>query len=58
MQGELAGGAVRIGLVGTYPPTRCGIATFTRSLATAMRTVRPDCEVGVVAAVDGAAPAA
>jgi polysaccharide biosynthesis protein PslF len=37
----------RVGLVGTYPPTRCGIATFTAALRDSL-----GCECGVVAAVD------
>src|SRR5262245_43278854 len=48
--------APRIGLVGTYPPTRCGIATFNASLADAITTVAPDCSIGVAACVDGPPP--
>src|SRR5262245_18009672 len=44
--------APRIGLVGTYPPTKCGIATFTASLADAITTAAPRCRFGVVACTD------
>jgi glycosyltransferase involved in cell wall biosynthesis len=49
------GNGPQIGLVGTYPPTRCGIATFTSSLARAMVAVEPGCGFGVVACSDGRA---
>ena len=44
------GSTVTVGFVGTYPPTRCGIATFTESLRQAMAL--PACErPGVVSCV-------
>ena len=45
--------APRVGLVGTYPPTRCGIATFNASLAEAITTAMPECRIGVVACAEG-----
>lgn len=44
-----------VGLIGTYPPTRCGIATFTASLARALAGCGID--VGVVSCVDQAGSA-
>lgn len=41
-----------IGFVGTYPPMRCGIATFTASLARAMAPSGAGIRVGIVACVD------
>jgi glycosyltransferase involved in cell wall biosynthesis len=49
-------GAPKIGLVGTYPPTRCGIATFNASLADAITTAAPASRIGVVACADGRPP--
>lgn len=48
---------LRFGMVGTYPPTRCGIASFTASLARAIAGAAPGCQFGVVACVDAHAPA-
>lgn len=44
--------SISIALVGTYPPTKCGIATFTASLAKAVASASPGCRVGVVACVE------
>ena len=43
-------------MVGTYPPTHCGIATFTASLRRALAAGAPDGRFGVVAAVDEEPP--
>src|SRR5882672_2476522 len=43
---------LRIAFVGTYPPRRCGIATFTRDLATGMRSADGSVEPLVVAVTD------
>lgn len=42
-----------IGFVGTYPPTRCGIASFTASLARSIVRSRSGVRIGVVACADG-----
>jgi polysaccharide biosynthesis protein PslF len=44
---------VAIALVGTYPPTRCGIASFTASLAAAMTSADRRCSCGIVRCSDG-----
>jgi glycosyltransferase involved in cell wall biosynthesis len=43
---------VRIGFLGTYPPRRCGIATFTRDLAEGMRAADERVDPLVVAVTD------
>lgn len=42
-----------IAILGTYPPRRCGIATFTEDLAVALPAVRPAADVQIVAMNDG-----
>ena len=44
-----AGKAARVALVGTYPPRRCGIATFTSDLAEQSRRFHPEIEFTVFA---------
>ena len=42
-----------LALMGSYVPRQCGIATFTHDLYQALREVRPDMRIGVVAIDDG-----
>jgi glycosyltransferase involved in cell wall biosynthesis len=44
------------GLLGTYPPTQCGLATFAGSLREGLLAGRPGTEVGVVRMVDEPGP--
>jgi glycosyltransferase involved in cell wall biosynthesis len=44
--------SLSIAHVGTYPPTRCGIATFTRSLVTSIAANAPRTRQGVVSCVE------
>jgi glycosyltransferase involved in cell wall biosynthesis len=49
---EQVGGDLRIALVGTYPPRRCGIATFTRDLAQGMSAASANVRPIAVAVTD------
>jgi glycosyltransferase involved in cell wall biosynthesis len=45
-----------IGLLGTYPPTQCGIATFTHSLVRHIANADADTRVAVIRVIDAASP--
>ncbi|HXI55549.1 MAG TPA: glycosyltransferase family 4 protein [Polyangia bacterium] len=47
---------LRIAFVGSYPPRRCGIATFTRDLAAGMHAANPRVKPMVVAVTDEGGP--
>ncbi len=47
---------LRVGLLGTYPPTECGIATFTRNVRAALLEARPSWQVPIVRVVEQPAP--
>lgn len=46
----------RLGIVSTYPPTRCGIARYTSALVKHLGEVAPDLDIDVVRLVDDAPP--
>jgi glycosyltransferase involved in cell wall biosynthesis len=49
-------GKTRVGIVSTYPPTRCGIARYTEALVGHLGRVAPDLEVDVIRIIDEAPP--
>jgi glycosyltransferase involved in cell wall biosynthesis len=50
------GSTTRVGVISTYPPTRCGIARFTSSLCGVMSSEQPHLEFDVVRLVNDSAP--
>jgi glycosyltransferase involved in cell wall biosynthesis len=45
-----------VAMVGTYPPTQCGIATFSAALANAMVKAEPGCDVDMIELVESRGP--
>jgi glycosyltransferase involved in cell wall biosynthesis len=43
---------VSVGMVGTFPPTECGLATFAAALGDSLRAAGEGCRVGMVEVVD------
>ncbi|HEY2672528.1 MAG TPA: glycosyltransferase [Rugosimonospora sp.] len=50
--GRPATGRISVGLLSTYLPTRCGLASFTAALRDSLLASRPGVDVGVVRVVD------
>lgn len=46
----------RVGIVSTFPPTRCGIARFSSALVSSLGEVAPELEVDLVRLIDGRPP--
>jgi polysaccharide biosynthesis protein PslF len=51
-----SGPHTRVGIVSTYPPTRCGIARFSASLFSALAEVDPSLQVDILRLVDSPGP--
>ncbi|NUP46018.1 MAG: glycosyltransferase [Catenulispora sp.] len=49
MAGTVSNMGIRLAIVSTYPPRRCGIATFSRDLAVALADAAPDVRVEISA---------
>jgi glycosyltransferase involved in cell wall biosynthesis len=47
---------IRVGIVSTYPPTRCGIARYTSALVSHLGQGAPDLEVDIVRVIDDGPP--
>lgn len=46
----------RVGIVSTFPPTRCGIARFSSALVSSLGEVAPELEIDLVRLIDGRPP--
>ncbi len=46
----------RVGIVSTFPPTRCGIARFSSSFVSSLRAVAPDLSLDIVRLINGRPP--
>ena len=46
----------RVGIVSTFPPTRCGIARFSSALVSSLGEVAPEIDVDLVRLIDGCPP--
>ncbi len=46
----------RVGIVSTFPPTRCGIARFSSALVSSLDEVAPEIDVDLVRLIDGRPP--
>ena len=46
----------RVGIVSTFPPTRCGIARFSSALVSSLGEVAPEIDVDLVRLIDGRPP--
>ena len=55
-QARRASTGPRVGIVSTFPPTRCGIARFSTALVSSLGDVAPDLDVDLVRLIDGRPP--
>jgi glycosyltransferase involved in cell wall biosynthesis len=46
----------RVGIVSTFPPTRCGIARFSSALVSSLGEVAPELDIDLVRLIDGRPP--
>jgi polysaccharide biosynthesis protein PslF len=55
-QARRASTGPRVGVVSTFPPTRCGIARFSSAFVSSLGEVAPDLDVDLVRLIDGRPP--